>query len=184
MNFPSSITNDTILRGCYELTDLDCIDSYLQYINVDEDKNCYAQCPLECTEILIDLKPSYSNYPTEWYSSVLLNHSAFIAMVAKTATANFTPDISFLRANTLLLNVYYDQMSYDYRHADRCFWRQHGCVSYFKFHLEFNILYLAGLFLGITVLSFVELIEIIFYMSYFNITSKRLLKKWCKIKYY
>ena len=112
MNFPSSITNDTILRGCYELTDLDCIDSYLQYINVDEDKNCYAQCPLECTEILIDLKPSYSNYPTEWYSSVLLNNSAFIAMVAKTATANFTPYISFLRANTLLLNVYYDQMSY------------------------------------------------------------------------
>ena len=113
MSFPSSITNDNILRGCYEPADLTCIDNaYLLYINNDQDVYCYTQCPLECTEIIIELVPRYSNYPTQWYANQMLNNSAFLAMIANTAATNFTPTVAFMQANTLQLNVYYDTMGY------------------------------------------------------------------------
>jgi len=113
MSFPSLISNDSILRGCYEQADLTCINSaYLQYIAIDHDIYCYAQCPLECTEIIIDLEHSYSNYPTSWYTSLMLNNTDFLAMVAKTAPLNFTPNEKFLQSNTLLLNVFYDRLGY------------------------------------------------------------------------
>jgi len=113
-----------------------------------------------------DIKPSYSNYPTDWYANKLLNNLAFLQMIAKTAPANFSPTIDFLRANVLLLNVFYDKMGY--------------VATIDNPTMTFDILIATfggniGLFLGITVLSFVEFIEIIFYMIYFNV--KRIVKK-------
>ena len=167
MGFPSSITNDTILRGCYDPKDLTCIDStYLQYINNNQDSYCYAQCPLECTEIIIELAPSYSNYPTQWYANQMLNNSAFLTMVAKTAATNFTPTVSFLQSNTLQLNVYYNTMGY-------MVIQESAAVTVDVLIAQFggNV----GLFLGMTFMSLIEIVEVVFYMIYFNI--KKLIQK-------
>jgi len=123
-------------------------------------------CPLECTEIITDILPFYSNYPTQWYANQLLNNSAFLAMVANTALNGTTPDTSFLQANTLQLNVYYDTMGYNAI-------QESAAVTVDVLIAQFggNV----GLFLGMTFLSLIEIFEVIFYMIYFNL--KKIIEK-------
>jgi hypothetical protein len=105
--------NSTGLRGFYEDTDLICYQQqYINYIINNQDTFCYSMYQLECNEIIVNTKKSYATYPSLWYANLLLNNSAFINMVQQTAPANLTIDYGFIAANTLLLNVFYNQIPY------------------------------------------------------------------------
>jgi len=96
----------------------------------------------------------------------MLNNSAFLTMVAKTAATNFTPTVSFLQSNTLQLNVYYNTMGY-------MVVQESAAVTVDVLIAQFggNV----GLFLGMTFMSLIEIVEVVFYMIYFNI--KKLIQK-------
>ena len=166
LTFPMAMPGN--LRACYEQIDLTCItNSYLTYLNNNQDTFCYAQCPLECNEIQISLSTSYSNYPSLWYGTLMMNNSAFVNMVQQTAPANTTIDYSFIQQNTLLLNVFYNTMGYTYIEESPAMTID-ALIAAFGGNV--------GLFLGVTILSLVEFVEIIFYMIYYNVV-KFLFKK-------
>jgi len=153
--------NSTGLRGCYEDADLICYQQqHINYTSNNQDTFCYSMCPLECNEIIVNTKNSYATYPSLWYASLLLNNSAFINMVQQTAPANLTIDYGFVAANTLLLNVFYNQMSYLCSQESPAMTID-ALVATFGGNV--------GLFLGITFLSLVEFVEIAYYLIYFNI---------------
>jgi hypothetical protein len=152
------------LKGCYEDSDLNCYhDKYIDYINNNQDAYCYKQCPIECNEIIIDMKTSYASYPSLWYADLMLNNSAFINMVKQTSTATNTTttiDYDFISKSTLLINIFYNTMGYTYIEESPAMTID-NLIAIFGGNL--------GLFLGVTILSIVEFIEIIFYMIYFNV---------------
>ena len=132
-------------------------------INDNQDAYCYKQCPIECNEIIIDMKTSYASYPSLWYADLMLNNSAFINMVKQTSTATNTTttiDYDFISKNTLLINIFYNTMGYTYIEESPAMTID-NLIAIFGGNL--------GLFLGVTILSIVEFIEIIFYMIYFNV---------------
>jgi hypothetical protein len=155
------------LRGCYEDADLICYQQqYTNFINNNQDVVCYAMCPLECNEIILDTQTTYATYPALWYANLMLNNTAFINMVQQTAPANTTIDYSFVAANTLLVNVFYDKMGYSCTQESPAM-TVDALIATFGGNV--------GLFLGVTFLSLVEFVEIFFYMIYYNIL--RLTKK-------
>lgn len=166
-SFP--ILNTTNLRGCFELNEIDCIRStYLKYIKNNQDNYCYAMCPIECNEIQYDLQISTSSYPTEWYSNLMKNDMNFIELVNSTQPfRNYSLDYSFLKQNTLLVNVFYDKMLYT-SISETPSMTVDTLIATFGGNL--------GLFLGVTVLSLVETFEIIFNIIYLKV------KKIMKIK--
>ncbi len=122
--------------------------------------------PSSATRMKVQHYRLYSNYPTQWYANQMLNNSAFLTMVAKTAATNFTPTVSFLQSNTLQLNVYYNTMGY-------MVVQESAAVTVDVLIAQFggNV----GLFLGMTFMSLIEIVEVVFYMIYFNI--KKLIQK-------
>ena len=99
----------------------------------------------------------------------MLNNTAFLSMVANTAVSNFTPDVSFLQANTLQLNVFYVTMGY-------MAIQDAAAVTIDVLIAQFGVN--VGIFLGMAFLSLVEIFEVIFYMVYFKmVIDKKKSKK-------
>jgi hypothetical protein len=109
---------------------------------------CNQYCPLECYSISYELTSSFSSYPTRNYAKKSLLNNTII-------TSKFQNEIltyDLLKESVLSLNIYYDKLTYT------------GITKDAKtelIDLISNIGGLLGLFLGISFLSFVEIIEII-----------------------
>lgn len=117
---------------------------------------CFPLCPLECSTQLLSTLPSYAAYPTR---------ASVEAMVRK--IKNFSQiyfgddkaDLSYdkMKNSVLALNVYYDSIMYT--QVDDSPAQDIGSVLS-------NIGGLLGLFIGISVLSFLEVVEYIYEIVY------------------
>lgn len=151
LSFP--MLNSSNMRGCFEFEEIKCIyKTNLKFINNDQDTYCYSQCPLECNELLFDFQATYSNYPTKWYADMLIVDSNFLQLINRVAP-NRTLSYDYLKQNTLLLNVFYDKMQYL------------SSIESPAITIDMLVAIIGGnmgLFLGISVLSFIELVELVF----------------------
>jgi hypothetical protein len=111
-------------------------------------KNCVQYCPLECKSVNYQITTTFSNYPSYNYALDSLMNNPII----KSKFQNETLTYDLIKQSVLSLNVYYDQLSYTQISKDA----KLGLVD-----LISGIGGLLGLFLGMSFLSFVELIEII-----------------------
>lgn len=107
---------------------------------------CFPLCPLECASQKYTGLVSFSDYPTDYGERALLENP-----IVQKIYSNSSYSTS-LRSNVLSLNIYYDKLA---------FTKVEEFASLDLITLLSNIGGIMGLFLGISVLSFVEIFEIL-----------------------
>jgi hypothetical protein len=127
-------------KPCLNITQRDCyIKEYLSFKTKTLDDNCAKLCPLECESVMYDLVKSSSNYPTEYWFEIF---------------KDLFPNTSYSSAKerVLGLNIFYSQMSYT---------RISESPKISSFDLMSNMGGTLGLYIGISFLSFIEIVEMI-----------------------
>jgi len=100
-----NLQNITIKNFCNTVVgsgDYLCIQNILN--NLFE--NCSTYCPFECDSIQISKSASFSLYPSKSALKILLNNSSFLA---NRAAIGYD-----IKSEILLVNVFYNSMSYEY----------------------------------------------------------------------
>jgi hypothetical protein len=111
-------------------------------------KNCIQYCPLECDSITYQISTSFSYFPSYNYAKNLLMTNPMIT----TKFQNETLTYDLIKQSVLSLNVYYDKLSYIQISKD---------AKIEIVDLVSGIGGLLGLFLGMSFLSFAEILEMI-----------------------
>jgi len=153
---------------CLTLEEIACVaDSYLHFLNIDATKVCIDLCPLDCEVTNYDIKMSYSRYPSSSHVNVLKKN---LKIIKHLKNENVTMDM--LKKNLLGIRLYYADMSYvaitEYPKTQLVdvIASVGGLLGEYFFKIYYGILnillnsFLKGLFLGMSVLSFVEYIRI------------------------
>jgi hypothetical protein len=133
---PSYVSFNYLRIGCNTIEQDNCLaatDSV--FYNSDAILNCLKECPNQCDEIKYETSVSLSEFPTEWYENrYYLNLSEV--------------DLKMIS----LVNVYMDDMNYV---------REYEIPAFSFEQLLANIGGSFGLLAGFSVLTFVELFELI-----------------------
>ena len=143
------------LNGCYEQTELDCIESAdVQFANSDEINICYSKCPQACHETKFEYKMSQAAFPTRSYASQLNSSNIsgidyFQAFLQKKSTYA-GPTYEIVRQTGLMLNLFYESRSI----ASINEWEAFSFQSLIS-SIGGNM----GLFTGASILSLIELVE-------------------------
>jgi hypothetical protein len=109
-------------------------------------KICVQYCPLECKSVNYQITTTFSNYPSYNYALDSLMNNPII----KSKFQNETLTYDLIKQSVLSLNVYYDHLAYTHISKD---------AKLEIVDLVSGIGGLLGLFLGMSFLSFAELIE-------------------------
>ncbi len=130
------------VQACY-FDGIDCVQKFMNsFITTDSFESCDSKCPVACNYIEYSTKASSVSYPNEYYKSLLINHSKIIA-------SNITYDK--LDKSFLKVNIFYESMSYTQT-------IENPALTFEAFIS--NIGGIFGLFIGISVLSFLEIIDL------------------------
>ena len=128
---------------------------------IEDVANKCSDCPLECESELYSLTSSALDYPTQIYAQMLANQS-----VITKRFSNKAPTYKQLKQSILSVNINYNQLGY----------------TQIKEIQKMNIIELVtnfggamGLFLGLSFLSFFELVEIFVEVVY-HIIEKYIFK--------
>ncbi|XP_072051445.1 epithelial sodium channel subunit alpha-like [Amphiura filiformis] len=107
-------------------------------------------CTFACQEDIFKYVVSYSLWPNEKQKPVVQNRIKKISDHLKESLEN---DTSFVDKNFVKINVYYDELTYDYIYHT---------VTYGKFDLLSDLGGNVGLWIGISVLAIVEILELFY----------------------
>ena len=121
-------------------------DIYMKFLTKNGTQFCSKFCPLECESMSFQITTSFTNYPTKQYADKYLINNPNI----KSKFDNDSLNYDMIKKSTLSLNIYYEQLSYTEINQKA----KTEIVD-----LVSNIGGLMGLFLGISFLSFCEVIE-------------------------
>ncbi|RNA26752.1 amiloride-sensitive sodium channel subunit beta [Brachionus plicatilis] len=153
LSLPRPDNSSVNLTGCETIDQLLCIHFEENvFFNGTEIEKCYKNCPNECFQVTYNTQVSTAKYPSKWYTSILNNSTIFSGFFSL-KNSTFTE----LQQTILMINVYYEQMYYNLIEeypelkADALFANVGGIL---------------GLFLGISVMSLIEMSEIFFYLIY------------------
>lgn len=110
---------------------------------------CGGQCPLECDLALFNLYTSFADYPSELYAGSLMNNPVILKKFAANPS-KLTYDT--LKQNLVQLSIFYGDLGYEqYDEIEAMSWMD----------LISNIGGTLGLFIGMSFLSFVEIVDIV-----------------------
>jgi len=135
---------------CKKDNELNCIINFY-YENFTKNNyiqtNCIPHCPLECKRIELSTTVSFSQYPSDNYFDILKNNQQLQKTVFK------SKNWSYIRNSILKVNINFETLSYKYI-------RENVIMSVVDL-----LAYIGGqmsLFLGISVLSFFEIFELLY----------------------
>ena len=149
---------------CYYEEQIQCTDQFtlvnytqnsFSYKNID----CYSKCPLECNERLLETNVFYYQYPT--YSSAYVLNIDPIRLAKYKDQQDFT-NLSLLYMNLIELSVFYQTLSYT-TIEEKPEVTFEGLIGTLGGHLH--------LFLGMSVFSFVEILEMLLSISAFSFSK-------------
>lgn len=107
--------------------------------------NCFDQCPSECNIVNYNLKISQTSFPSPFYADLLIQNDK-----ANGNLRNFK-NIEEIKSSVLALNVFYEDISY-------YFINEVPNKSTEQFVSEIGGI--VGLYLGLSLLSFIEIVEV------------------------
>ena len=143
----TNITNSSV-RGCHTETDLTCLASIKSSFQQDDIRyHCDNYCPIECLSVSFSTSVHTASYPTDAYLNLLLRQSSFISLFP--ASSNLTTAIP---ASVAKINVFYNDISYTALIES---------PTLTPDTLLGNIGGALGLFIGISLLSVVEILELL-----------------------
>ena len=132
---------------CISPSKKNCADEFFYSTFIKGDfikENCLQKCPLECTQSQLTTSFAYYKYPT------LLQANEFLAKFMN--ETNISNDFFYnLENNLVRVSFYYDTLSYTHV-EEKASMSLENLIGVLGGHLH--------LFLGMSLLSFVELIEI------------------------
>ena len=121
---------------------------YFNFLKKDLNKLCLKDCPLECNSIEFEIETMTSKYPSQAYYLELMNNSK----IKSNYPLGYNITLEDLRESMVQFSVYYTDFDYTFI----------GQIPKQELvDLVSNFGGLFGLFIGISFLSFGELIEII-----------------------
>jgi hypothetical protein len=151
-------------KPCSHFLKLECVDSSLIGLSVWNseyiDEFCYPLCPLECASTEYKTSISINQFPTTTYADFLAKRGLVSDIVY--SAEKFSQPLEKL---ILKVNIYFDSLTYT---------SITEVASIDQITFISNIGGLLGLFLGATVLSFLELVE--FVIIIFQIIKSRMSK--------
>ncbi|RNA10488.1 degenerin deg-1-like [Brachionus plicatilis] len=151
LSLPRPDNSSINCTGCETTDDLNCVQLQESQFYESEIEKCYSFCPNECFQVLYETKVSSAKYPSKWYASILKNSTNLFHQLTKY-------DFEQMQQMILMVNVFYEQMNYNL------------IEEYPELSIDALLAFIGGnlgLFLGISVLSLVEIIEFGIYLVYF-----------------
>lgn len=149
--------------GCYDLErigyyknkpcylsnqDFKCMkEAYKDFAKLVYNENCTNECPMECKSESYDLKMQYSNFPSRAYSKFIISQNNSIEFSDMDKQNLF----QVYREQYLQVKIYFDDFKYMSISEQK---------KTTEIELGANIGGTLGLFIGVSILSFVELIEL------------------------
>lgn len=149
-----SLPNKTF---CLDVKDLICdLSSFLEFFSNNNWKSeCGNNCPLECESQNFQLTVSTSVFPSKAYANQLINHSTLLNRYYGNATSQVTLDQ--LKNNLLAVDIYYSDMKYtSIEEIEK--------TSFLD--LVAGVGGTLGLFIGMSFLSFFEIIDVLLEIGY------------------
>lgn len=143
-----SVYSDDRLKPCMNYTQVVCNSvQYSLFYSQDPAQVCGDQCPLECDSVAYHVSTAYSDYPTTAYAEYLKNNPIFRARFPNNTQISYES----IKKNVLSLGVFYGTISYQ-KYSEL---KKTSLID-----LVSNIGGTMGLFIGISFLSFVELVDV------------------------
>ena len=164
-----------ILKQKYALnkTIISCFEQvFKEFFDKNVYEVCHPHCPLECETILYSITTSFSKFPNFVYYKRLINNS----MITSKYPVGYNITYSDIQQSVIAFNVYYDDLK---------FISISEVAKTTTTDLISNVGGLLGLFIGISFLSFGEIIEMILeviFILFENSKSKVSIFNWLEIK--
>lgn len=106
---PSIPITDLSQTLCTGRTKLDCVESVRDlFDSSDLSSSCGQYCPTECSKIAYDTSVSMSDYPSEYYYSIVSKQPNLIQKFSGQGNVTY----SNFKLSVLMVNVYYRELSY------------------------------------------------------------------------
>jgi hypothetical protein len=140
------------LTNCYSDSEFKCLnDIYHQFVFGSYlNEKCKPLCPLECNTTRFNIKTSSTKLNVDYYSSLIEISAIYTGVVSLFTGETLSRDE---KANSIIkFNIYYDSLSYKITTESKAM----DMVA-----LLSNIGGTLGLFLGVSVLTIVELMDIV-----------------------
>jgi hypothetical protein len=122
------------------------------YNNKSLNEECYIKCPKECDKIEYNLVTSLADYPTIFHANLMKAFFENYKDIYPSHFYNFT-DLSEFKKDVLAINIYFQDISYT---------NIEQSLVIDTLDLISSVGGLLGLWIGASVLSLVEIIELIF----------------------
>ena len=150
--------------GCYNDAQLACLSKNYNILYQNFDKLCEVNCPIECNQIIYNTEISFSGYPTIWYADKLIkDNGTFIKNITVENLLEYNQwNYNYIKSACLKVNVFYNDLAY-------VLIEESSAITINKVLAESGGS--IALFLGMSLLSFIELIEILFYIIYYTVKS-------------
>lgn len=123
--------------------------------------DCNQKCPIECTQILYETSISSSKYPNSWYTNLLRNYTNYGEKV------NYT-GYSELQQTILMVNINFDDMMYTYISQSPAMTTEE-LIAFIGGNF--------GLFIGTSLLTMMEFVELVFLLIHKAIMRMNCQKK-------
>lgn len=137
-------------KVCHTIDKLDCIsDAQIKYFSQNSTlvAECKSlQCPIECDSQSFEIATSSSRYPTAYYQSYLRAHTNILEKFP----SGVPPELT---RTTAYLSIFYEDLAYTFTEE---------VPAIDGFSVLGTIGGNLGLFIGASLLTFVEVIELIF----------------------
>lgn len=118
VTLPRSEAKSTFIinKACATPENMSCLNNASSnfYSSDSLSGDCYTKCPVECQEQTFELSTSVSQFPTEWYASVLNNSTSYNNSINynMSSLVSYSDDFDSLRDSIALVYIYYPDMIY------------------------------------------------------------------------
>ena len=137
-------------KPCLNFTLISCArQEYKLQSEIGLKKKCSLSCPLECGSVLYDYSASVLDFPSVAYYKALKGEFE--------QRNGYAPSFEEMKQGSYALSIYYTQLEYT---------EISELVKTNVFDLFSNVGGTLGLFLGLSILSFIEVVEILFEMAF------------------
>jgi len=155
-------------KPCLNRTQIRCANlAYGEFIDGDIQQACESRCPLECESTELEIYQSSSSFPSSDYFNIIKNFEVVKNNYDQDVIKNLT--IEDLQIAVLALNIYFNDLAYTQIEESEI----SDLVD-----LIANIGGTVGVFVGISILTFAEVLE--FFLEVFITTYKLYFKKQLK----
>jgi hypothetical protein len=137
------------------------MNCYLElYLKKEEIYENCADCPDNCDSFLYEMTPAFTRYPEFKYAVKLIDSSAFLRQIFTDVKANY----SLIKDSLVSFHVFYSDLKYiEIKELEK-----QSLID-----LICSIGGTLGLFIGASILSFVEILEAIFTLILVSVDKKK-----------